>query len=224
MYLSRLLLDPRSRLVYQDLANCQALHQRVMSAFDTVAGPGRSSLKVLHRVDPRPGSGDPMLLVQSAEAPDWSRLPSSYLQAGSAAANPACRPVDETYAALRAGQVAQFRLRANPTRKIDTASGADGGKRNGRRIDLRREEDQLAWLMRKGEQHGFGVLRVQTRPDRALGQRHGGRLTFGGVVFDGLLVVRDEALFRAALEHGVGSGKAYGFGLLSIAAVGRKEE
>ena len=43
------------------------------------------------------------------------------------------------------------------------------------------------------------------------------RLTFGDVLFEGRLRVTDAALFRQTLEHGIGSGKAYGFGLLSVA-------
>ena len=40
---------------------------------------------------------------------------------------------------------------------------------------------------------------------------------FRGVVFDGHLRVTDERAFKAALANGIGSGKAYGFGLMSIA-------
>jgi CRISPR system Cascade subunit CasE len=37
------------------------------------------------------------------------------------------------------------------------------------------------------------------------------------VLFSGRLEVTDAALFRDALAKGIGSGKAFGFGLLSIA-------
>ncbi len=43
------------------------------------------------------------------------------------------------------------------------------------------------------------------------------RLTFASVLFDGDLVVLDKMLFLEALSGGIGTGKAYGFGLLSIA-------
>jgi CRISPR system Cascade subunit CasE len=43
---------------------------------------------------------------------------------------------------------------------------------------------------------------------------------FGSVMFDGLLRVSDPDVFRLTLQKGVGSGKAYGFGLLSIAPTG----
>jgi hypothetical protein len=37
------------------------------------------------------------------------------------------------------------------------------------------------------------------------------------VRFDGVLVVTDPALFRETVANGIGSGKAFGFGLLSLA-------
>jgi CRISPR system Cascade subunit CasE len=37
------------------------------------------------------------------------------------------------------------------------------------------------------------------------------------VLFNGTLAVTDPERFRAALATGIGSGKAYGFGLLSVA-------
>jgi len=44
-----------------------------------------------------------------------------------------------------------------------------------------------------------------------------GMLTFGAILFEGRLRVTDGDLFRTTLQRGIGSGKAYGFGLLSIA-------
>lgn len=39
------------------------------------------------------------------------------------------------------------------------------------------------------------------------------------VRFESVLVVTDRALFKATVANGVGSGKAFGFGLLSFAPV-----
>lgn len=46
------------------------------------------------------------------------------------------------------------------------------------------------------------------------------KITFASVLFEGLLRVTNPDAFRSALEMGIGSGKAYGFGLLSIAPAG----
>lgn len=244
MYLSRLILDPRSRAVRRDLADCQALHRTVLSAFPDLATAGgqnaaaRAALGVLHRVEAHPRTGQVVLLVQSRPEPDWSRLVTGYLLANCGdAPNPACKPVAEQYGSLGQGRELVFRLRANPTRKVDTRSGPEGQRRNGRRVELRTEEQQMEWLRRKGADHGFRIIAVRVSADvpdvRATaepkqvgyrasidaGSEEAGRrrLTFGAVVFDGRLRVEDAVRFRETLEQGIGSGKAYGFGLLSIA-------
>ena len=129
----------------------------------------------------------------------------------------------------------RFKLVANPTRKIGTKTGADGRKNNGKRVELRGEEEWLAWLERKAGQSGFRLKAVRASahvPDlrsgrdlRAVGlakQPDGSstRLTFCGVAFEGRMQVVDSVLFHAALRAGIGSGKAYGYGLLSLAPGG----
>jgi CRISPR system Cascade subunit CasE len=234
MYLSRLLLNPRSRAVWRDLADCQAMHRTVMSGFAAAQIPGdvRASLGVLHRVEVDRRTGSITLLVQSAEKPDWSRLGDYLLQGPGGEENPACKRIDRLYESITAGMVLAFRLRANPTKKIDTKSGPDGGRRNGRRVELTDEKDQIEWLRRKGEQGGFRLLAVRGAPSvpnvlamptqKVVGNRRdetGSRMTFGGVLFGGELEVVDGDAFRRTLERGIGPGKAYGFGLLSVAPV-----
>jgi CRISPR system Cascade subunit CasE len=58
-----------------------------------------------------------------------------------------------------------------------------------------------------------------TRDLKVIGQKRGAqgkRLTFGSVLFEGRLRVTDADRLRASLINGIGSGKAYGFGLVSI--------
>lgn len=240
MYLSRLILDLGSSAVRRDLGDCQALHRTIMSAFpeSLSAGAARSAAGVLYRIEPPTRSRAVALLVQSRIAPDWSRLPEGYLAgANGHQENPACKSVGAYYDALQAGDVLTFRLRANPTKKIDTKSGADGARRNGKRVELRAEAERLAWLGRKAEQSGFELLGVQARadvpdvltmpedklkgrrprlgPGEAADSEH--RLTFGAALFEGRIRIYGVAAFRRALEEGIGPGKAYGFGLLSIA-------
>jgi CRISPR system Cascade subunit CasE len=45
-------------------------------------------------------------------------------------------------------------------------------------------------------------------------------LSFGSVLFEGRLKVTDKEKFLDVLYAGIGTGKAYGFGLLSIAGSG----
>jgi len=225
MYLSRLVLNYRDRAVRRDLADCQQMHRTIMSAFGEVSsgnGP-RSCLGVLYRIESARGRPAVWVLVQSVEEPDWSGFPPGYLMAV-----PQCRRVDPVYSRIEAGMSFRFRLRANPTRKVDTKTRPDGRRRHGRRVVITAEEDLLAWLERKATAGGFEVLpcgsgggipdvRVQKESMMTRASSREKPLTFGSVVFEGRLRVTDRERFLQTLEQGIGTGKAYGFGLLSLA-------
>src|SRR5579885_2180417 len=135
MYLSRLLLNPRSLEVRRDLADCYQLHRTVMSGFDDLAGAddARARLGVLHRLESDARSSRLALLVQSRAEPSWSRLPAGYLLTEAA-----WKPIDEALGAIAAGNRLVFRLRANPTRRISKGNPDPAEKRwLGRRVNLR---------------------------------------------------------------------------------------
>lgn len=226
LYLSRLALNPLRRDVQRDLANCHAMHQRVLTAFpdDPNIHQARERFGVLYRVEPSNGDGSAsvVVLVQSNAAPDWSRLPQGY------AALSVVKDISASYSALNLETTLVFRLRANPTRRISDRSATQDEHWRGKRVELRREEDQIAWLQRKSSAAGFRVIVVRAKPNVAdarvasrsviSGYRPAtGQMTFCDVLFEGRLQVTDEDLFRQALERGIGSGKAFGFGLLSVA-------
>ena len=106
-------------------------------------------------------------------------------------------------------------------------------------VDIRGEEAQTEWLKRKAQTNGFELGEVRINSDalnlraisegRITGRRKVSietessnpmRLTFGSVLFEGELRITDAELFHHALVEGIGSGKAYGFGLLSLAPAG----
>lgn len=221
IYLSRLLLDPRSRQVRSELTNLYELHRTVMHAF---AGRADNNDRVLFRLDIHPKSGLPILLVQSPLEPDWAYLlvpvknyllPMADCPSG-VDQNPAVKPFDLQ---LRPEQNLMFRLRANPTVKKDRE-----GREQGRRVGLVREDDQLKWLERKLEASGAKLISARTSNDTiAKGERRQANerqeLSFLSVQFDGLLTVREPKKLLAALQSGIGSGKGLGFGLLSLAPV-----
>jgi len=234
LYLSRLMLNPRHHLVQRDLADCRLLHQRVLSFFpNTDASSPREAFGILYRLEIEPQAGIPSLLVQSRLTPDWSLLPAvGYLAEGGGGGSPGTKEISASYAAVASDARFRFRLRANPTRKIDTKSGPDGVRRNGKRVEFFRDEDQLAWLERKAEQSGFTILAVRVDKGDALGTKQTGGtrresshpLTFGVALFNGVLRVTDVERFQQTLVSGIGSGKAFGFGLLSIAPARDAEE
>lgn len=237
-FLSRLILDTRHRRVRRDLGDSYQLHRTVLAAFPQgpVGASARKHFDVLYRVEPF-GETPALvrLLVQSSAAPDWAALPAEALgPVADARGNPAVRRVDEEYGRIAAGARLVFRLRANVTRRLSDRTPGREDRLVGKRVALLREAEQLEWLERKGAQHGFRLLATELNPDLAAVQasaqatergRRPGRdgagamaLCFGAVLFNGRLEVTDADLFRAALASGIGSGKAFGFGLLSVAA------
>ncbi len=205
-----------------------------MSAFPQVKEQveARADLAVLHRLDIDQRGSNVTLLVQSGEEPDWSCLPEGYLfNLDRDGQNPATKTIANSLEALRKGQVLRFRLRANPTKKIDTKSGPDGQRRNGRRVDLRTETQQVEWLSRRADRAGFRLVpvypgsnapSVRVGTSEKLRSRTTGRLvTLAGILFEGLLEVTDPDNLRLAIKEGIGPGKAFGCGLLSLAPLGR---
>ena len=234
MYLSRLVLDPRSREAGRDLGDVHQMHRTVMSAFPQFKeqGGARSGLSVLHRLDIDQRGSNIALLVQSGSSPDWSCLPEGYLfNLDREGRNPATKSISDALVSLHRGQVLRFRLRANPTRKIDTKSGPNGQRRNGKRVDLRTESQQIEWLSRRADRAGFRLVpaypdgnapAVRVGASEKLRGRTTNRLvTLAGVLFDGLLEVADPDKLRLAIREGIGPGKAFGCGLLSLAPSGR---
>jgi CRISPR system Cascade subunit CasE len=213
MYLSRLILNPRNRRVQKEVAQPYQMHKSLMRAFPDNLAKGDE--RVLFRLETA-RTGALILLVQSLTLPDWSWL-----------AEPDARgyllPVDELNPAVKSfdlnlapGQMLAFRLRANPTARRRLPDGTR------KRVGLCREEEQIEWLKRKGEQGGFLVVSVRTSNQDTINgyirrdeERH--KLKLLAVQFDGLLQVTDADQLCETVRRGVGSGKGLGFGLLSLA-------
>lgn len=209
MYLSRLILNLRYRQVRTDLARPYELHRTLLRAFPDHLADGEERL--LFRVEADSRQPDPVVLVQSQLLPDWDKLPEEYLATDLGDLNPAVKPYRLQF---RAGQVLSFRLVANPTKRLSKSlpRGIDKSKR----VGLYKQEEQLDWLARKGEQHGFRILTATaSRQERS--EDRSNQLTLLAVQFDGLLGVTDADAIAAAVASGIGSAKAFGCGLLSLA-------
>ena len=242
MYLSFLLIDvgtnpdrPRPGRIW--LRNRYRVHQRLCMAFPSATRAAgdpqflkpfkpddfaaqqvhvarKADAGFLFRVDPQLG-GRVVILVQSALKPDWDY---AFHNAGYLlAAPPEAKPFDPDVAK---GQKLRFRLVANPTRKIDTKSGPDGRRRNGKRVPV--NYDELGeWLTRRAERGGFSVdedsLAVQPGYVYVNKKRNGDGQRLRSARYDGVLEVTDPARFRETLGRGIGPGKGFGFGLLSVA-------
>ncbi len=114
----------------------------------------------------------------------------------------------------------RFSLRANPTRKVRTVDAEGNRKRQGRKTAVLGREPQRLWLERKGDQSGFVLdesasLSVSGTTNHTF-YRDGGTVLQVGVEFQGVLRVTDGELFKRAFLRGLGSAKAFGFGMLLL--------
>jgi CRISPR system Cascade subunit CasE len=216
IYLSQLVLDPRSRQVRSELGDPYQMHRTISKAFGD--GPRAfDAARPLFRVDER-RDGSLQLLVQSLARPDWSRVEErqTYLTEP-----PKLKELKEPDALFRVGRRLRFRLRANPTvRRIFERASRSESKQTGKRIGVYKEEAQRKWLEAKAEKAGFRVLDCRVA-DRGflVSRKPGGEQPIRHlcVDFEGILQVADPDRFLAALESGIGSAKGFGFGLLSVA-------
>lgn len=202
MYLAQLKLNEQNREVHQDLSNAHKLHQRIMQAFpDEEREKARADWNVLFRQEPE----SDLILVSSAIEGDWNRLPSGYLS------QHLSKPFDVEKTPFTTGQLLQFRLKANPSKRDNQTR---------KLIGMFHEADQLEWLSRQGDRNGFeiqGVDVIQT--PNIFGRKGEGKapIRLATVLYQGVLRVKDVDRLVAALQQGIGRGRSYGCGLLSVA-------
>jgi CRISPR system Cascade subunit CasE len=206
-YLTQVTLNPATaaKLPFRDSYDW---HEAVWRAF-----PGRDGEQrdFLTRLDQR-REGLRLLIISPVEPtrPDWCPDDSESWKT---------KAIPQTYFTRRRYA---FQLCANPTKKVTKLQDDGSPTKNGKRVPLSRREELVAWLRRKGEQGGFradeATLRTFSR-GREYFDRKGQRGLHSAVEFQGVLTVTDPAKFYETFTRGIGSAKAFGFGLLVIAPV-----
>jgi CRISPR system Cascade subunit CasE len=183
-------------------------HQAAWRAF-----PGRDGEQrdFLTRLDQQ-RNGFRLLIVSAMQPvrPDWCPADAEHWKT---------RPIPEAYFARNRYS---FQLCANPTKKISKQLPDGTLAKNGRRIPLTRREELVEWIERKGIQGGFAVHGSASRTfvrGREYFDRKGNGGLHSAVEFQGVLSVTDPAKFHETFTRGIGSAKAFGFGLLVIAPI-----
>lgn len=114
-----------------------------------------------------------------------------------------------------------FKLVANPTKSVVSTQGERGHVKA--YCSLKYQEE---WLLNRAQKHGFELLpenfQIIQRNWHIFrkGKEQGkNRVSIKGVTYEGILKVCDEDKFKKLLVTGIGRGKAYGMGLLTIVHV-----
>ncbi|MEU5314944.1 type I-E CRISPR-associated protein Cas6/Cse3/CasE [Streptomyces sp. NPDC021562] len=217
LWLTRLTPSPTSRLAQQELNGTHgtSLHRRVMSLFpDGIKDSARTHFGVLFRVEDT--SSGSYLLLQSNLPPDPTGLPDGYGTLVS-------RPLDQLLDALTPGRTLRYRCTASPVRKPGATTRTL--YQLPAVVDLHGEAAD-AWWHRQAGQAGLKPLTLHSQPaesvrdhqgPRTSAKERGNRVRHHRVRFDGTATIIDPDLLRTAIHNGIGRGKAYGCGLLSIA-------
>ncbi|MEV7177769.1 type I-E CRISPR-associated protein Cas6/Cse3/CasE [Kitasatospora sp. NPDC093679] len=210
LWLSRIIPDQQHRAARRDGTSAVALHHRIMSLFpDGVpSAEPRRHLGVLFRTETGPHGNQ--ILIQSSQEPDLTRLPDQYGQAQT-------RTLTPFLDAFRPGLPVRYRIAANAIRKPGRTT------REMHRLSSVVPLSGLAadeWWTRQAEAAGLTLTTLHSTPlDAAHGTRRDDRqqVKHARTLFEGTALIADPDRLRTRLAEGIGKGKAYGCGLLSLA-------
>lgn len=203
MILSKFCVDIRSPQGRSCIRDCQNMHRSIMRLFHCTRKDGN----IQYRFNP-----DKMdVYILSEKEPDLQDVPKGMIHRGQ-------KDMSGWEQAVAEGNCYRFNVLAAPTKKVAT-----DGVKNSRRRFLRMPEERMEWMQRKADQSGFVLLEAQELNDTSIYGKHpeetGGAFYSHAVCYQGILKVTDREKFCMAWKKGIGSGRAYGQGLLLLARV-----
>ncbi|MHB8523847.1 MAG: type I-E CRISPR-associated protein Cas6/Cse3/CasE [Limisphaerales bacterium] len=203
LHLTQILVSYEDAVRLLKIRDTYDWHQKVWQAFDGRDGASRDFLTRVDRLE----DNYRLLIVSPVQPhkPDW--CPTDCFQT---------KVIPTTFFSHARYR---FSLLANPTKKLRVDNPDGTRKKNGQRVPLSKREELVAWLQRKAEAGGFRFdadsLRTVPR-GREYFHKPGTAGLHAAVEFQGVLEVTVSPAFHAAFKCGIGSAKAFGFGLLVI--------
>ncbi|WP_256107747.1 type I-E CRISPR-associated protein Cas6/Cse3/CasE [Streptomyces sp. ODS05-4] len=205
--IARIHLNPHSRDVHRDLRDPTQMHRTVMRlAPDDLGDAPRRQAGLLYRLDETDTTTT--LLVQATHL-DPTRLPHGYGTCETKSLGP-------MFTALRKGLAVRYRIVLSPTKR-ERLPLQEKGKR-GRVLPLT-GPDADQWWLRRAAQAGLDLhilTPTATEPARPRGPG-ASAMRHSLTRYDGTATVTDPHALRDAITGGIGRGKPYGAGLLSLA-------
>ncbi|MER6145875.1 type I-E CRISPR-associated protein Cas6/Cse3/CasE [Streptomyces sparsogenes] len=224
-YLARIRLNPFSRTVQRDLRDAAELHRTLMNlAPDGLGESARKQASLLFRLEEDERGST--LLVQAAVPIDLTGLPTGY-------GDGEVKDLSPMFKALRAGMPVRYRIAANPAKRErlplentgdPSQTSTSQHRKRGRILPLvGAEADQ--WWTRRAAAAGLEVRTLMPTPLGSAKGRTGdtGRkrtMRHQLIRYDGTATVTDPHALADAVINGIGRGKPYGAGLLSLAPAG----
>lgn len=218
MYLSRVEINPYRRETMRALESPQIIHAAVMASFDSFGS--NESDRVLWRVDSLRNAT--YILIQSQRRPDMHHIVDQFGRPDSEHPCHETQEYDQFLQSIKAGERMMFRLTANPTHSI---KDPDNPKR-GKVVAHVTINQQKKWLSDRAPKYGFEFVKdgedpmfdVRSRKNFEF-KRGDSTVTLNAATFEGLIEVTDSEKMISAMKEGIGRGKAYGCGLLTVMRV-----
>lgn len=215
LHLTRVTLNPLDRQVIRDLADPYDMHRTLTRAAERAAD---LPIPFLWRQDSSGPTEPQIVLIQSEQPLNWNALPDGFAgQVEQRTWNPD--------AVLKAGQQLRFRVVANPTvnrvpqaRPVDEPSNLPARGRR-KRLGLRCEADQLAWMRRQADRLGLIPISLAvSRTGQIRSHRKANhRITVCTAQFDGVATITEPAALISGMRRGIGHARMLGLGLVTIA-------
>lgn len=208
-FLARIRPNPHSRDVQRDLRYAAEMHKTLMRMVpDQLGDAPRQQAGLLFRLDDT--ADESILLVQSTTplAPD--RLPPGY-------GTTQVKSLAPMLAALRKDLCVRYRVTVSPV-KCERRTSADGTLERGKLIPVK-GPDADQWWQRKAEAAGLHLLTTLPTPaaPAVSHPKDSRRVKHTLLRYDGTAAVTDPDALAHALLAGIGRGKSYGAGLLTLA-------
>ena len=205
--MSRVRLNTENRATQMAMVSPNKFHGAVEGCFEKEEQRKRN----LWRIDSL--HGQQYLMIVSRERPALDRIREQFGYCDDA---DEIKNYDVLLNSIEESSVWHFRLTANPTHSVKQE-----GTTRGKVTAHVSERYEMEWLEQKARQNGFSVL---TEGSCVAGsdwkifrkEGRGPRVRLKEVIYEGILRVEDVDLFRNALVNGIGRGKAYGMGMITI--------
>ncbi|MEU5824909.1 type I-E CRISPR-associated protein Cas6/Cse3/CasE [Streptomyces sp. NPDC047803] len=205
--IARIRLNPHSRDVQRDLRDATEMHRTVMRMVpDGLGDSPRHQAGLLYRLDETDTTST--LLVQAHRlAPD--SLPAGYGQADTKSLAP-------MFTALRKGLAVRYRIVLNPAKRERLPLETKG--KRGRIVPLSGAEADQWWLRRAADAGlQLHILTPTNMPPIRPRRQNPNGMRHSLVRYDGTATVTDPDALHEAVLAGIGRGKPYGAGLLTLA-------
>lgn len=190
MYISQIHTD------YRKLRDIYELHQLLWKGFDV--GDKKQQRDFLFRAERKPAK-QAEILVQSQTRPNWEPVFS-----------PRTFAVKSYEPVFKAGQRFFFLIQVS-----GSVAKSNGPGTQPRRVPLPWSQYE-SWFKSQGEKRGFEVLNLTRLGEVFASSYAKKRVSIAGQKLSGVLTVTKPDAFEQSYRQGIGRGKGFGFGMLSL--------